>query len=426
MERAERIQESLAARLMQQHEQRRQEVARQVLRAGNARLDALTLIEENVIDPRYYTPRTCFREFCEAFGKKVHGAEEEILVLMHRLRKPEDRAGKPRNVAPNPASQVPSPVSRVPWPGPDDEAVPSVTSLDPSPVSPIPNPAPEDKAVPPVTLLDPSPVSRIPSPESRVPNPDPAPDEDTYLMELEELDADDFPVPWPTIAVAEGAERDELREELWELVREHQKIVQTALDSELQEHEAPLSRLDQDEVLAAPHRHAELMRREEESCFRQFMRLGNLLMKFQDHAAKQVENEGPSGYVDENPGGGETDPMTNCLEPVAAGTEDVIETGPSAGSEVGGTASESRSPESEAQRGEAATKMCHGHLGRAPSRAGRPWHAAHGRRPDYGFKIPDKPSPEVENARSEVLIGGSTSNITNHPFTKSLNPAMIR
>ena len=29
-----------------------------------------------------------------------------------------------------------------------------------------------------------------------------------------------------------------------------------------------------------------------------------------------------------------------------------------------------------AQGGEAATKMCHGHLGRAPSRAGRPWHIA--------------------------------------------------
>jgi hypothetical protein len=28
------------------------------------------------------------------------------------------------------------------------------------------------------------------------------------------------------------------------------------------------------------------------------------------------------------------------------------------------------------QGGRAATKMCHGHLGRAPSRAGRPWHLA--------------------------------------------------
>ena len=111
-------------------------------------------------------------------------------------------------------------------------------------------------------------------------------------------------------------------------------MVHAAWDPEIEEQEAPLSRLEQDEVQAAPHRHAELMQREEASCFRQFVRLGNFLMKFQNHAAKRGENEGPSGYVDENTGWEQTGPMTDCPDPVANRAEGTQQTDGDSGSEA--------------------------------------------------------------------------------------------
>ena len=69
-------------------------------------------------------------------------------------------------------------------------------------------------------------------------------------------------------------------------------------------YEAPLSRITQDELQSGPHQHSELMQREEESCFRQFMRLGNFLMKMQNHAEeqdeKQVTGDGLQGTGDEH------------------------------------------------------------------------------------------------------------------------------
>jgi len=170
--------------------------------------------------------------------------------------------------------------------------------------------------------------------------------------------------------------------------------------------EAPLSRIDQDEVQAAPHRHAELMRREEESCFRQFMRLGTFLVKLQDRREKRARNEGAPGYVDENTMEGKTDPMTNCPE-MAARTppppsprraadraEAFQPTTGSAGSEV-------RRPKSEVRRrtpSEVARQTVRGAGSEVES--GRPSKvdqaAAHGRMPDSGFRIPDKHRPGVQ------------------------------
>jgi hypothetical protein len=83
------------------------------------------------------------------------------------------------------------------------------------------------------------------------------------------------------------------------------------------------------------------MRREEGSCFRQFMRLGAFLLKLQKRAEKCAKNEGSSGYVDENTEIEGTDPVTDCPEPVAADA-------PSTQSEVEKAESEVRSPRSEA------------------------------------------------------------------------------
>ena len=66
------------------------------------------------------------------------------------------------------------------------------------------------------------------------------------------------------------------------------------------------------------------MRREEESCFRQFVRLGNLPVKIQNHAAKRAKNEGAPGHVDENTDSGQMEPETNCPDLVAASTRQTV------------------------------------------------------------------------------------------------------
>jgi hypothetical protein len=96
---------------------------------------------------------------------------------------------------------------------------------------------------------------------------------DTYLTDLGELDEDDSRGTWPKIPAAEGAERGELREELRDLTKQKLGLAHQAWDPKIGKREAPLSRIDRDEVQAAPHRHAELMQRKEASCFRQFVRL---------------------------------------------------------------------------------------------------------------------------------------------------------
>ena len=110
--------------------------------------------------------------------------------------------------------------------------------------------------------------------------------DDPYLASLAEWDNNTAPIPWPTIPVAEGAEREELRVRLMDLAKKEAAVHQSLLEKELRKWEGPLARIALDEVQAAPHPHAELMRREEASCFRQFMRLGIFLLKLQKRAKK--------------------------------------------------------------------------------------------------------------------------------------------
>ena len=242
MDRAERMQESLAARLMQQRQKRRQLKATGLRERMTPRIDIMESLATNAADPRYYTPREYFKVFREAFGMEGEGVEKDILLLMHRLRKPEgpvaeasgSRRGRPGKTA-----------------------------------------CREDEVVPP---LDPSP--NVVAAGER--------EEDDYLRELAAWDESDLPIPWPEIPVAKGAERDRLREELVDLAKMNLESLREVLNSELKAYEDPWSQIEQDELQAAPHPHAELMRREEESCFRQFMHLGSLLMKIQNHAEKQV------------------------------------------------------------------------------------------------------------------------------------------
>ena len=96
MERAERIQESLATQPVERHEKHRQAVAEALRRETMPQVDILYTLREDAADARYYTPRSFFRDFCGAFGKRVQkGTEKEVLLLMHRLRKPPDLAAEP-------------------------------------------------------------------------------------------------------------------------------------------------------------------------------------------------------------------------------------------------------------------------------------------------------------------------------------------
>jgi hypothetical protein len=234
MERAERIQQSLAARLMQQYQKRRRDQAASLREKFTPGIDLLESLETNAADPRFYTPRGYFQIFREAFGEEVDGVEKDILLLMLRLRQPSSSAARPGRARS----------------APKEQARPQSTA----------DVAAEQSA-------------------------------DPYLRELADWDDEDSAVPVLDIPVAEGAERDGLRQELVALAEMELK----SLHAEIRMYEAPLSRITQDELQSGPHQHSELMQREEESCFRQFMRLGNFLMKMQNHAEKQVAEEQVSG-----------------------------------------------------------------------------------------------------------------------------------
>ena len=367
MDRAERIQESLAVGQLRQHQQRREEVALALRRETTPRIDILSLLEEGASHPRYYTPRGYFRMFSEAFGKHLHEAEKEILELMHRLRKPQ--ASGPQ-VGPRSARPVGTPSATPPGailPSAASAVVPHLLDKQGNPLGEV---VPEERA-----------ASRTVTVEESA--------ADDLLGDLAEWDDDDFALPWPKIPVAQGPERDELRENLDQLANRLRGAVQEALDAELQPQEAPLTPIDRDELLAAPHRHGQLMRREEESCFRQFMRLGNFLMKIQNHATKQAENEGSSGYIDENTEGPETERGTDCPEPVNASTGD---NGPTIGSEV-------RSPRSEVGKTESEVRSAGSEVGEAES-------GAQGSRSADGkaeFEV-QKPGSEVKKPGFEAEI----------------------
>jgi hypothetical protein len=246
MERAERIQENLAAREMQRHEEFRREEALRLRQKANPGIELLELLMEAPADARFYTPRGYFQMFARAFGDKPEGTLKEILLRLHWLRKPAPEAEEPGEDGAAESTQEPTEVTT-------EEAL-----------------------------------------------------EDAYLTELADLEGVDFPLPWPEIPPAEGEVRDEVREELRQMAKFELEVLHAVVDPELDAQEIPLSQTDRDEVQAAAHRHAELMRREEESCFRQFMRLGTFLLMTQDRARKRAQNEGSSGYVYENAEEGES------------------------------------------------------------------------------------------------------------------------
>ena len=273
IQRAERMQESLAANRIEKFLQPRRETTLEMRRQYVPRADFLAILRENIARPDFYAPPGYFRDFHEAFKGMTMKRAGAIERLMHRLRKPRQF---PSTAGPAPAG---------------------ATS-----------------------------------------------DED-WQEQLEEMEAVEFPIPHPKIPVAEGAERNALREELLHQVTEEQEVAERAINELIEENEKPLTTFECDQLAAdVDGRRDALLRRQEESCFRQFWRMGSFLMKLQDrmehsdyevsaqesevpspgsevcsddadaagHEFSVKENEGASGDVDENSGGGVEEGVAKC------------------------------------------------------------------------------------------------------------------
>jgi hypothetical protein len=91
----------------------------------------------------------------------------------------------------------------------------------------------------------------------------------------------EFPIP-----VAEGSDRDPLREQLWNLVDVELHEAAESWQKAIAAKEAPLSARARDLLVAEIDKDLELQRREERSCVREFSRLGNELRKLHKEAAE--------------------------------------------------------------------------------------------------------------------------------------------
>jgi hypothetical protein len=160
------------------------------------------------------------------------------------------------------------------------------------------------------------------------PPPPPLPDalsDEEWQDVLNDDEGDESCVPDPEIKVAQGKERDPLREQLWDLAAEERRRATESWQEAIAAKEAPLSIRARDVFIMKISKAMELMRREERACFREFWRLGNDLRKLQKEVSGQManvkdcsqpsqvqasdtedaedsalKNEGTSGYVEEN------------------------------------------------------------------------------------------------------------------------------
>jgi hypothetical protein len=92
--------------------------------------------------------------------------------------------------------------------------------------------------------------------------------------------------PGSRIPVAEGSDRDPLREKLWNLADAELHEAAESWQKAIAAKEAPLSARARDLLVAEMDKDLELLRREERSCVREFSRLGNELRKLRKEAAE--------------------------------------------------------------------------------------------------------------------------------------------
>ena len=110
------------------------------------------------------------------------------------------------------------------------------------------------------------------------------------LAILEEED-EGFRVPQPDVPVAEGPERDASREQLLELAAQEQRELEAVWDPIFERYQKPLTPTERDQAASEWDHTLDLLRRQEESCFRQFWRLGTFLMKIQKSGDRSQETE---------------------------------------------------------------------------------------------------------------------------------------
>lgn len=143
---------------------------------------------------------------------------------------------------------------------------------------------------------------------------------------LKEGPTDESAVPDPEVPVAEGSDRDPLRERLWNLAGAELRRATESWQQAIAAQEAPLSPRARDLCVIEISKDLELLRREERSCVREFSRLVNELRRLQKEATapqpqartsdqpapaqasatedesgeEMAENADASGYVEEN------------------------------------------------------------------------------------------------------------------------------
>jgi hypothetical protein len=256
IDRAERMQEGKAATHILQIEAKRREAARQRRERCADVQDFLDSLRRAAARPDFYTPAGCFERCQQVMEHNPSANMDQILDLLHQLRRPL-RFSEP------PPPPLPDGMSDQEW-------------------------------------------------------------QDT----LSDDEADELSVPHPEIAVAQGKERDPLREQLRNLAAEELRLATEEWQKKIAAQEEPLSTRARDVYVMEISKELELMRRDERACFREFWRLGNDLRRMQKESAlsdqaadvkdrdqpsqvqaagrenapgkNTVENEGASGYVEEN------------------------------------------------------------------------------------------------------------------------------
>jgi hypothetical protein len=111
------------------------------------------------------------------------------------------------------------------------------------------------------------------------------------------VEADESSLRDPEIPVAQGNDRDPLREQLWRLAAKELRLATEQWQKTIAAQEAPLSARSRDLLAIEVSPELELMRREERSCFREFARLIRDLMKLQkEPEVRRAKSEGkPQG-----------------------------------------------------------------------------------------------------------------------------------
>ena len=98
-------------------------------------------------------------------------------------------------------------------------------------------------------------------------------------------------VPPPDIPIAEGEERDGLREDLCRLAKQEHEAVDSVWEPFFARYLAPMTLAERDEAVMAIEGKLERLRREEESCLRQLWRLTNILLKVRNGALTLTDSE---------------------------------------------------------------------------------------------------------------------------------------